>query len=160
MHGDLTATLLFLAACSADKLDSAESDTSAETAPDTDTGTYSGGDREGGLTAEGVDVVITNGSGRYRFGLVQSGTADNWTGEDCWNGYTTGTGEVYRYCHEISSAGGTLTRTDTLPLEEGQTLFYDGIPGSVGFYLEDESGACYVWGDAAAWWDSLGCTSL
>jgi hypothetical protein len=129
-----------------------DADTDADTTPETTV--------EATLVADGVDVVITNGSGDYNFGIVQSGTSDNWTGEDCYQGYTTGAGDNLQFCHAMSSSGGSLTKAETLPLADGETLFYDGLPGSVGFYLEDSSGACYVWGDAASWWDAIGCTSL
>jgi len=154
---------LALAACTATKDDSG--DTAAET---TDTGSDDTGTpamtATAELTATGVTVTITNGTGSYDFGIVQSGTSDNWTGEDCFRGYAL-SGGVSLNCHSVSATGGTLTAVAGSDYDFGtpdpnETLFKAGIDGDVTYYLENEAGQCYVWGANAAYYAEKGCTEL
>lgn len=124
------------------------------------------------LMADGVELVIENGdAGGYDFGIVQSGTADDWTGEDCYMGYDLGTGATSQNCHSASATGGYWYCLDEdadgdcdydgfESPNEAQTLFYDGLEGGVTFYLADSTGACWVWGDDVAYYSALGCEEI
>ena len=124
------------------------------------------------VTATGVDVTITNGVGDYDFGLAQGGTTDNWTGEDCYNGYNLQDGTNLQFCH--TAANGTTSFTSiradveagTIGLQDGlatntNTLFDSGLPGVISWYFADSSGACFVGGDDSSGnYDALGCQSI
>ncbi len=162
---------LSLAACTAAKDDSGDTAVEIVDTATEDTGTEPVFAASAELTATGVTVVIENGSGTYDFGIVQSGTADNWTGEDCLNGYALGGGTVSLNCHSVGATGGTITAVsgsdyDFASPDPAETLFTNdvGEPGAadngeVTYYLANEAGQCWVWGANTAYYAEKGCTT-
>ena len=119
------------------------------------------------LTSGGAVLAITNGmEGEWSFGLVQAGTDNDWTGEDCHTGFTTDSGSNLQYCHPSSNTGVTLTLSDFSGLEtsDTNTLFSSALDAGsdIGFIVIDPDGNCYVSGETAAvaHWDSLSCMAF
>lgn len=163
------SAVLLLAGCPTDDGETGETgDTDVIDTDDTDVAAMS---LSAEVTSTGAVLTITNGvAGDWFFGLTQAGTSDDWTGEDCLNGYTV-SGTTYQWCHPATEAGVTLTRitstawNDIVAEMDGdatKTLFHSGLEGTVGFYVEDPQGNCYVDGeaDAIAQWSSLGCAAF
>ena len=108
-------------------------------------------------------VTLTGGSGPYDFGIIQSDTSDDWTGEDCYGGgYTTGGGENYEFCHTVNGNAATDVHCTTSFFEAGddaslfcQVVLHDDDSG-LSYYLGD-AGWCAVTGPGASHWDELGC---
>ena len=157
--------VLFAVGCSdksGDSGDTSESDTDTDTDTDTDADasvavTWSG---------SGVTLAITNGdAGGYLFGMVETdpASADPWTGEDCYLGYTLSSGSLLSYCHPASSsgdaysAGGSATALD----ENTETVFSSSFESVLTYYLEESgSGACWVWGADTSYYAALSCTEI
>lgn len=155
---------LSLAACTAAKDDSGDTAVEIVDTATEDTGTEPVFAASAELTATGVTVTLENGTGTYDFGIVQSGTDDNWTGEDCFRGYALGSGAVSLNCHSVSAAGGTITAVEGSDYEfsspdANETLFKAGIDGDVTYYLANEAGQCWVWGANTAYYAEKGCTA-
>lgn len=118
-------------------------------------------------SSSSVILSITGGQGRYWFGMAETGQncsgSNCWTGEDCMDGFEVGDGTLLRYCHPAGATGVNLAYGgDPMSLEEGaETLFFDAtFEDYVTYYLEDDRGACFTWGDDPSYYSRLGCTEL
>ena len=123
--------------------------------------------------ASSVSLTITGGDANasYEWGLAETGsTCDNgsgdcWTGEDCLDGYTTGSGTLYSYCHSLTSNNSITLDYGASPegLSEGQNTVFgnSNFDGSITYFLDDStSGTCYVWGDDTSYYSGIGCNEL
>lgn len=78
-----------------------------------------------------------------------------WTGEDCFRGFNTETGNL-SYCHPISETGGSLVygASPENVTEGADTVFSgDQFASIVTHIIHDRSfteGPCWIWG--ADWW--------
>ena len=116
---------------------------------------------------DGVTVTIENGSGRYDFGMAETGAEEvGWYGESCVIGEEPQDREDYGYdiCHGLAATGGEIGHVDDIDdVGDGATLFTDRIHdrGNITYVLFDDSGAdCWVWGDDVSYYDDFGCTEL
>ena len=103
-------------------------------------------------TTDGLEITITGGSATgWLFGVI--GPSESDTEEGCHDG-----GDV---CHTLDATGGTLDWCQDA--EDGCTsvaqLYYrEGIESYV---LKPTLGlGCWSWGDAAGYYDDLGCTEM
>ena len=123
-------------------------------------------------TTTGFNVAIANGSGDYTLGVAETdpSISDPWTGEDCLNGETLADGTVYRYCHALSSTGGsaiTGTLSDLEADDDGSgtlseyTLFSSEFETRLTYVLYAGDGSCSTFGaDTSYYLCSLDCTDL
>ena len=119
--------------------------------------------------ANSVTLEITGGDidASYSWGIVETGatceygSGDCWTGEDCLDGYTIGSGTTYSYCHPLDDNSITLEYgASPEGLTEGQSTAFGNsdFDGSVTYILEDvASGVCYVWGHDTTYYSGIGC---
>lgn len=182
----LTSCSLFLVllACPSKDEDDDDDDDDADGGADTgstadggqgdsgDGGDPGDGGMDGGSTAtdldlacawdgEGLNVSISGGtSPGYFLGMAETGTSDPWTGEDCYQGFTTGSGSTLQYCHELAPSGGfLLTVISVDQLTEGTTLFHPEL--QFAYYLEERSsGDCWIWGIGSSYYGPLGCRQM
>ena len=115
-------------------------------------------------SASGVTISIEDGSGSYEIGMAETDPAspDPWTGEDCLNGYTTGSGTTYLYCHPASSTGVALSTVTSLDdIVEGETTIFSSSLSSVITYAatSDSTGECWTWGHDTSYYTGAGCTA-
>jgi hypothetical protein len=115
----------------------------------------------------GVVVEIENGSGRYDFGMAETGVGEvGWFGESCVIGEEPLDREDYGYdiCHGLTATGGEIVHVDNInDADDGSTLFTEEIHdrGNITYVLFDDSGAeCWVWGDDVRYYEDFGCTEL
>jgi len=157
------ASLSLLAGCF--DTGTGDSGTSTDTTTDTQTPAELAATVEWG--ASSITVTLTGmDDGGYYFGMAESSAStDPWTGEDCMDGYTTGSGTNYTYCHPVP-ASGVMTLNygggfDDLA-EGSETVFgSQAFDGDVTYYLEETStGDCWVFGRASSHYDNLGCTGV
>ena len=154
------ATLLAVGCGGDDGTDSGfgTGDTTTETTPDplTVTATWSGAS-----PAAALAVAVTDPAGRtaWEFGMAETENMESgWFGEDCLNG--TGS---FMLCHSFSGAALNLAEVGT-PQEVvagSTTLLTNGF--NLTYYLGDaaaDATECWVWGHDAAYYGSLGCTTL
>ena len=139
--------------------------------------------KDSGLSDGGLEVSVTWGASavsltisggeagaNYQWGLAETGSTCNngsgdcWTGEDCLDGYTTGSGTTYNYCHPVGGTTASLSYgADPSSVTAGQaTVFGDsGFDGSVTYILDNiTSGDCYIWGNDTMYYNGLGCNEL
>lgn len=117
------------------------------------------------MSSSGVNLEITCGVGDYEFGMAETDatSSDPWTGEDCLDGYTTGDGTVYAFCHPADSTGVALTDVSSVnDIVEGSTTVMGGISEEVTTFIvySLSTGSCWVWGDTPAYYASESCTEL
>lgn len=116
-------------------------------------------------SSSGVTLTITCGSGGYEFGMAETDQAsdDPWTGEDCFNGYTTGDGTVYDICHVADSTGVVLSGGTLGDLCDdcGVTIMQNVASSVTTYYVSsDATGDCWVWGHDVSYYGTLGCTEM
>lgn len=114
-------------------------------------------------TSSNVALEIYNGIADYEFGMAETDaeSPEPWTGEDCLNGYTTGSGVEYLLCHETSSTGIVLSAVDSVDeVIEGETTLMNYVSPEVTTYylLSKAMGDCWVWGNDPMYYAGLGCT--
>ena len=125
---------------------------------------------------DGIELVITGGEGDYKFGLADTDAscAEDptacWTGEDCGHlGDTLSDGTTVEYCHTVSYYGAWLAYDEDSngsDIQEGVTTlfnFENTNSTKLTTFIEDEAGACWIFGNDASHYTSNGasnCTVL
>lgn len=118
------------------------------------------------ITATGVEVLLLNNTPSFdSFGIVQTGTADDWTGEDCVGGYTDGDGTILDFCHPLSLSGSSFLVPDPIDFDtfdaSTNTLFQEGLEGEIGWVVFNSSTMeCAVGGSGRAYYEAAGCWEL
>lgn len=115
-----------------------------------------------GWTAAGLTLYVDNGAGTYTLGMAETDPAspDPWTGEDCFNGYTSGDGTTWLFCHPLGEAGGALATVGSVDeIVEGESTilsfrFEDVITYAV---WSDRTGECWTWGHDPEYYAPAGC---
>ena len=90
-----------------------------------------------------------------------------WTGEDCFRGFDTESGNL-TYCHPVDATGGNLSYGATPDgVAEGMdTVFGSADFSSVTTHIVDDQGSaegpCWVWGADATYYSGYGktCTEM
>ncbi len=104
-----------------------------------------------------VEVRIADPEGRtgWSFGMAETEAgASGWFGEDCF----VGTGDI-ALCHRIEGRRLTLDQGAFDEVEQGsRTLLWSGM--KLTYFLEDDTGSCFVWGHDPSYYDALGCQTL
>lgn len=109
--------------------------------------------------AELVIVRITERSGDFEIGFAETSGSDPWTGEDCLDGYTLGTGDEILVCHEVDGGSREL-RVVHNPYDviDGYTLFTDEVLATAAIVVIDaDSDECWA---NHSYYDALGCDAL
>ena len=108
-------------------------------------------------------------TGSYYFGMAETvGPVENlWTGEDCFSGFTSPSGELYLYCHPAGSGDQAglllLYGANYTTLVEGHETHFpnSSYATEVTYTLRDSiNHCCWVWGDSPQYYEDLGCTVL
>ncbi len=110
------------------------------------------------LTSTGVSLVLLNASVPMTFGMVEQGDC----GDDCWEAESClNSTEGYSFCHEAGTEGVSLTRVDSADEVRANetTLFHSGLTSDIGYIL-DTGETCFTWGEAADYFNGLGCFEL
>lgn len=104
-----------------------------------------------------VSVRIHDPEGRqdWRFGMAETEAGSvGWFGEDCF----FGTADI-QLCHPIEGRRLDLDQGPFADLEAGtRTLLWSDM--DLTYFLEDDQGACWVWGHDPSYYDGLGCEHL
>lgn len=116
---------------------------------------------------EGLVVEISNGAARsYELGLSETGAGSGgWYGETCIPGSEPSGRDDYGYdvCHSLGAGGGVIESVypDVELVDDGSTLFHQGLAGNLTYFVADPSGAdCWVWGDDPGYYAAFGCQLL
>lgn len=113
----------------------------------------------------GVIVDIVYGSHEYELGMADTNpeSADPWTGEDCFLGYTDADGQTWSLCHEMGPYGTALATVDTLDdlVESETTMLRDEQEDFITYYaISTATGECWTWGADPAYFSGLGCVEM
>ena len=100
----------------------------------------------------------------YYFGIAQTkpNLPNQWTGEDCYHGYTYET-ELYSYCHPARSGITLQYGASYESIIEGYSTHFAGpqFANEVTYIIKDTiSGCCWVAGIAPEYYQELGCTTI
>ena len=100
----------------------------------------------------------------YYFGLAQTkpNLPNQWTGEDCYQGYTYET-ESYSYCHPARSGLTLQYGASYESIIEGYSTHFAGpqFANEVTYIIKDAiSGCCWVAGIAPEYYEELDCTTI
>lgn len=108
--------------------------------------------------ADGVTLMITDGSGDYELGMAETGqSGGGWYGEDCIEGQGG-----YFYCHTLPSSGGELTTVNE-PWEVengGSTLLADTQASGLTYAVWNDDEDCITWGDDPIYYTAEDCTEI
>ncbi|MBM4366906.1 MAG: putative metal-binding motif-containing protein [Deltaproteobacteria bacterium] len=115
-------------------------------------------------SGDGVTVSITDGSGDYDFGMAETGAGDlGWFGESCFIGSQPWGYDDYGWdvCHTLGATGGFVESVypDIDEVRDGYTLFPEDLEPKITYFLGDEFGQCWAWGDDASYYSSAGCST-
>ncbi len=108
--------------------------------------------------ASGLDLTLTGGSGSYDFGMAETGAgAGGWYGEDCLDG-----DGGYVICHSAAATGVRLNRvSEKFEVVSGQTTLLDENQApKITYYLGDDAGNCWVWGDDITYYQDEDCGEI
>ena len=116
-----------------------------------------------------LSLVGSQESASYYFGVAQTYRSEGlqWTGEDCFLGFLTQTGEEYSYCHPAgmgSNAGVSLEYgAPFAEVQEGVNTHFTSLEFAtqVSYILKDAiSGCCWIWGQDPSYFTQLQCLPL
>lgn len=111
-------------------------------------------------------------SGAYQLGMAETGgscgdSVSCWTGEDCFDGFSTPDGTLLGpWCHAVTDGAVSLEYGgDYTDLAAGTTVFQPAFAGTVTYVLLPEGSTrgtepCWVFGHDPDYYADLGCTVL
>lgn len=114
-------------------------------------------------SSSGILLDIVYGDGDYEFGMADTDpeSADPWTGEDCFQGFTSADGQTWNLCHEMGSSGAALATVDSIDeLVESETTLFRQHMTITYYVISQRTGECWVWGADPAYYSGLGCVEM